>query len=156
MIITFIGLVGSIITIYELFNNLIKSFKDSNVDNEKRVKIILCIANLIFIVIILGFYFHQYNINAEMKSIERQAYFIINKTEFHSIGDKRGYVYECFVFLEKYKDEFPESYKLATDYVQKHHIFEQGVYSHNEGHVLDDACATMRGFISGIAIVKKK
>lgn len=155
MIITIIGLLGSIITIYELINKIITNIRSSNKNIEMIIKQILGIANLFLIAFILGLYLYQYNLNIELRSIEKQASVILNdKVKDSSIGEKRAYIYECFVFLEKHKDNFPESYKLANDYLQSNNILEKSMNSWHDGPKLEEACETMQGFIKGIAIIK--
>lgn len=140
---TIIGIIASLITIGAYLKE--KGFKTN------KLKFIY----LIFVTLLLGLYTYQLIINLQMKNIERQASVILNKTELNTIGEKRGYVYECFIFIEKNKERFPEAYKYAVTYMDSNNILIRDSSARIEGHKLDEACDTMKGFISGISIVKE-
>lgn len=144
IIITIIGFISSIITITSFFT----------VKRPQAQKIIWGI-NILIVSVIMVLYLHQLTINSELKNIEKQANAILNDlSDEPSNGEKLGYIYECFVFLEKYKERFPESYNKANNYLQSIEIRTPDTSERIEGRKLSEACDTMKGFIKGIGILK--
>lgn len=145
IIITIAGFASSIITIITFF-----------VAKRSLTKKIISGIYILFVSVIMCLYLRQLTINTELRSIEKQAIEILNDypNEESTNGEKLGYIYECFVFLEKYKDRFPESYIKANNFIQRIENRTPNTSEKTEGRLLKEDCATMQGFIKGIGILK--
>jgi hypothetical protein len=79
----------------------------------------------------------------------------INDLKFHTKGEKMGIALSGLIFLEKHKESFPETYKMAKDLIEvRAKKFEsQKDFGENleESNMLEDVSSTMIQLISSVA-----
>ena len=144
LILSIVGFISSLISIITFFKN-----------EKKSLKKWLYLGYFILISIITGLYITELSKNLKMKSIENQASLILEENDLSSDNKKIEYIIRCTAFLERYKEEYPDTYKLVSDYINKNNLLEKKTHKSYESADLSEACSVLRGYVLGVSILKE-
>lgn len=92
---------------------------------------------------------------AEMQKIEREAAMLLSDYDFTTIGSMSGFVLSALSFLEKHKEQLPDTYSRAVLLCENSKCLKtrNGDYDEHMNHFRDmqDISATIKYLIQGIA-----
>ncbi|AMJ98805.1 hypothetical protein [Alteromonas macleodii] len=93
----------------------------------------------------------------DMNSIKAGATAILESKGNYStsdVGENRGFILTSFAFMEKHKDEFPESFEIAKKLIIDGLKITQSAGDHYESKRMRDGADAMRKMLQGIAAGK--
>lgn len=144
MVVSIIGLLGSVASIISLFY-------------QELSKMTKCfhIVYLLIIFVICGFYLKEQYENKKIKDIELQAQEILKKTNntFAADTEKCKWILEYYSFLEKHSDLYPKSFEIANKILEANQIMSYND-SFSNSYILSDVNGKLRGLVEGIAVTK--
>lgn len=155
--IVFLGVFGSIASII----SLLISWK---VEKPKWIHtiytFILTILTGIFFLYFQSITNKNQDLSEELKirnSIEHNAARIISTySNINDVGENRGFILTSFAFLEKYKNEFPETFEIAKTLVvdglkiTENNYGKGAIKESDEENRLKDGAAAMHSMLKGL------
>jgi hypothetical protein len=127
---------------------------------EKKWQILLIhIGYCISIITLSALWISYQNKFEELNRIENQARSVITSSQtLSSSGAQRGFILASLAFLEKYKERFPETYKMALMLCADVGVTNSRPVDYNnrvaQDYRLEDASVAMKYLLSGIAAGK--
>lgn len=93
---------------------------------------------------------------AEIRRVESQAGALIRGADLSTDGSSRGFMLASLAFLEKNKEQFPETFRRAVALCDNVGVTisaqDDAVVRLHQGWRLTDGAAAMRALVSGIAV----
>lgn len=106
------------------------------------------------------YFLYSQSISQELEtrnSIEHNASHILSTySNLNDNGENRGFILTSFAFLEKYKDEIPETYEIAKTLVVDglkitENSYGRGISAeYDEETRLEDGASTMKALLEGM------
>jgi hypothetical protein len=91
----------------------------------------------------------------EIKRIEVQAKSLLDSADFSSDGSCRGFMLAAFAFLEKNRNQTPDTYLIAKGIMQGFHVTESkeedGMDRLHQSWRLQDGASALQSLLKGIA-----
>lgn len=141
-----IGVIGSIASIIGLLTQ----------GKDWKSRVVHALYFFFIAVLSSGFVFYKTTLS-EVTKIERQAEQLLESaSELRTDGDRRGFILATMAFLEKNKNQYPETFSIAKDTVQALGVNRSeessGVERLYQEWRLEDGADTMRSLLKGIAV----
>ena len=90
-----------------------------------------------------------------ISSIEYEAAEVLNNTPRRTDGQQRGFIFAALSFLERHKDEVPDSYERATQFALASGVIENrqedGMQRLYQSWRLSDASSAMESLLKGLS-----